>query len=171
MLMKKQFQSKSVPRGTRTIWRYLGALFLLFTFAIGNVWAAETVLFSSFANTTTSNYFKDYTVDGKTVSVAASSNISSSSGDYYCGAMGSTPSNNNANYVELTVSGATIKTVSVLITGNGSNKTCQPALLGWEGAIASNTTADYVLVLHLKLSPIRVCQMHNGINLMCMAMI
>ena len=39
--MKKQFQSKSVPRGTRTIWRYLGALFILFTFAIGNVWAAE----------------------------------------------------------------------------------------------------------------------------------
>ena len=38
--MKKQFQSKSVPRGTRTIWRYLGALFILFTFAIGNVWAA-----------------------------------------------------------------------------------------------------------------------------------
>lgn len=41
MLMKKQFQSKSVPRGTRTIWRYLGALFILFTFAIGNMWAAE----------------------------------------------------------------------------------------------------------------------------------
>ena len=40
---KKQFQSKSVPRGTRTIWRYLGALFILFTFAIGNVWAADNV--------------------------------------------------------------------------------------------------------------------------------
>ncbi len=40
--MKKQFQSKSVPRGTRTIWRYLGALFLLFTFAIGNVWGELT---------------------------------------------------------------------------------------------------------------------------------
>ena len=144
--MKKQFQSKSVPRGTRTIWRYLGALFILFTFAVGNAIAAETVLFSSFSNTTTSNYFKDYTVDGKTVSVATSGSISSSSGDYYCSAMGSTPSNNNANYVELTVTGAKIKTVSVLITGNGSNKTCQPALLGWEGAIANNTTADYVLV-------------------------
>jgi len=40
--MKKQFQSKSVPRGTRTIWRYLGALFILFTFAIGQMWAADT---------------------------------------------------------------------------------------------------------------------------------
>jgi hypothetical protein len=38
--MRNNFQSKSVPRGTRTIWRYLGALFILFTFAIGNVWAA-----------------------------------------------------------------------------------------------------------------------------------
>ena len=27
---KNKFLSKSVPRGTRTIWRYLGALFLLF---------------------------------------------------------------------------------------------------------------------------------------------
>ena len=45
MLMKKQFQSKSVPRGTRTIWRYLGALFILFTFAIGQMWgAAETIV-------------------------------------------------------------------------------------------------------------------------------
>ncbi len=43
--MKKQFQSKSVPRGTRTIWRYLGALFILFTFAIGQMWgAAETIV-------------------------------------------------------------------------------------------------------------------------------
>ena len=145
--MKNNFQSKAVPRGTRTIWRYLSALLILFTFAIGNVWAAETVLFSSFANTTASNYFKSYTVDGKTVTVAASSTtISSSSGDYFCTMMQGTPSNNNDKYVELTVTGATIKTVSVLITGNGSDKTCQPALLGWEGAIASNTTADYVLV-------------------------
>lgn len=35
---KNQFLSKAVPRGTRTIWRYLGALFLLFTFAIGQMW-------------------------------------------------------------------------------------------------------------------------------------
>ena len=40
--MKNKFQSKSVPRGTRTIWRYLGALFILFTFAIGQMWGACT---------------------------------------------------------------------------------------------------------------------------------
>ena len=39
--MKDKFQSKAVPRGTRTIWRYLSALILLLTFAIGNVWADE----------------------------------------------------------------------------------------------------------------------------------
>ena len=43
MLMKKQFLSKAVPRGTRTLWRYLGALFILFTFAVGNVWGTATV--------------------------------------------------------------------------------------------------------------------------------
>ena len=53
MLMQNKFLSKSVPRGTRTIWRYLGALFLLFTFAIGNVWGAdpETVDCSSASGT------------------------------------------------------------------------------------------------------------------------
>lgn len=43
MLMQNIFSKcrEWVPRGTRTIWRYLGALFILFTFAVGNVWAAE----------------------------------------------------------------------------------------------------------------------------------
>ena len=40
--MKNKFLSKAVPRGTRTIWRYLGALFLLFTFAIGQMWGQTT---------------------------------------------------------------------------------------------------------------------------------
>lgn len=50
---KKQFLSKSVPRGTRTIWRYLGALFILFTFAIGNVWGAEETLTWAFSGINT----------------------------------------------------------------------------------------------------------------------
>ena len=42
--MKKQFQSKAVPRGTRTIWRYLSALILFFSLSIGQMWAdSETV--------------------------------------------------------------------------------------------------------------------------------
>lgn len=43
MLMKNNFQSKSVPRGTRTIWRYLSALILLFSLSIGQMWAADPV--------------------------------------------------------------------------------------------------------------------------------
>lgn len=42
MLMKDKFLSKAVPRGTRTIWRYLSALILLFTLAIGNMWGTAT---------------------------------------------------------------------------------------------------------------------------------
>ena len=54
--MKKQFLSKSVPRGTRTIWRYLGALFLLFTFAIGQMWGTEvTVGFTTATGASGSN--------------------------------------------------------------------------------------------------------------------
>ena len=46
--MKNKFLSKAVPRGTRTIWRYLGALIILFTFAIGNVLAnTQTYSFAS----------------------------------------------------------------------------------------------------------------------------
>lgn len=59
MLMKDKFQSKAVPRGTRTIWRYLSALILLFTFAIGNVWGDTT--YKLFYNGT------DKSVDGTTL--------------------------------------------------------------------------------------------------------
>ena len=52
MLMKNHFQSKSVPRGTRTIWRYLSALFILFTFAIGNVWAEDVTVDLALAKNT-----------------------------------------------------------------------------------------------------------------------
>ncbi len=52
MLMKNNFQSKAVPRGTRTIWRYLSALFILFTFAIGNVWAEDVTVDLALAKNT-----------------------------------------------------------------------------------------------------------------------
>lgn len=38
--MRNNFQSKSVPRGTRTIWRYFSALFLFLALGIGQMWAA-----------------------------------------------------------------------------------------------------------------------------------
>ena len=53
---KKQFQSKSVPRGTRTIWRYLSALILLFSLSIGQMWGTEvTVGFTTATGASGSN--------------------------------------------------------------------------------------------------------------------
>lgn len=51
MLMKNNFQSKAVPRGTRTIWRYLSALILLLTLAIGNVWADTEYVLIDYSST------------------------------------------------------------------------------------------------------------------------
>ncbi len=52
--MKNNFQSKAVPRGTRTIWRYLSALILLFSLSIGQMWGANgDVLFNQDFNSAT----------------------------------------------------------------------------------------------------------------------
>lgn len=115
---------------------------MLFVVGATGAWADETELFSSFTSTTKTDYFKAYTVDGKTVTASTPLSISSSSGDYYV-SLGSTPSNNASNYVEVSVSGTTIKSVSFALTGNGDDKTCTPAVLGWETSIANNATADY----------------------------
>ena len=45
--MENKFQSKTYPQGTRTIWRYLGALFLIFTLSIGQMWGADVTIFSA----------------------------------------------------------------------------------------------------------------------------
>ncbi len=118
------------------------SILTLLVLCVTGAWADETELFSSFTSTTKTDYFKAYTVDGKTVTASTPLSISSSSGDYYV-SLGSTPSNNASNYVEVSVSGTTIKSVSFALTGNGDNKTCTPAVLGWETSIADNTTADY----------------------------
>lgn len=146
MLMKKLFQSKAVPRGTRTIWRYLGALFVLFTFAIGNVWAAYDVLFNGYSNTTKDNYYKSYTVGTKTVTVTTSQSISSSSGDYYV-QLGSAASDASTNYISV-VANEYIESVSFLMTGNGADKALIPALLCWNTAYDSSnkTYADSAIV-------------------------
>lgn len=69
MLMKNNFQSKAVPRGTRTIWRYLSALFILFTFAVGNVWGEEIFGFTCTSSTTA---VKSYTATGGTAALSGS---------------------------------------------------------------------------------------------------
>lgn len=121
---------------------FAAILTILFTIGVGNVWGEETVLFSSMTSNTKDQYFKDYTVAENTVSVSTSQNVSQSSGDYYV-SLSSTPSNANSYYVEVKVTAATIKSVSFALTGNGENKQCQPAILGWKTEVAENTS-DYV---------------------------
>ena len=89
MLMKDNFQSKSVPRGTRTIWRYLGALFILFTFAIGNVWAA--------ASTTTDGKYATGTIDFSTIGTLSGTTTYWHNGvKFYSGNATSISANNTA---------------------------------------------------------------------------
>ena len=45
--------------------------------------AEETVLFEKYTDQTKTNYYKDYTVDGATVTAATTASISSGSGDLY----------------------------------------------------------------------------------------
>ena len=40
--MKNKFQSKTYPQGSRTLWRYLSALILLFSLSIGQMWGAAS---------------------------------------------------------------------------------------------------------------------------------
>lgn len=115
-------------------------LSLLMVLGISAVHADE--LFFPIANSTAGNYFKSYTVDGVTVTVSSPGSISSSSGDYFV-QLGSTPSNANANYIEISVASGTLGSVSFAFTGNGADKTCQPAVLGWKTAVAAND-ADFV---------------------------
>lgn len=117
MLMKNNFQSKSVPRGTRTIWRYLGALLILFTFAIGNVMADEI-----FSWTATSALAKNASEDatGGTVTCTGSafgSESPSGSGFYKF---------NSSTQLTCTLSSGTFAAGDVItftFTSAGNNKT------------------------------------------------
>ena len=149
MLMKNNFQSKAVPRGTRTIWRYLSALFILFTFAIGNVWAADPDVDFTMSSSTKGDYFKAYTVGTNTVTISTSAgSISSGNGGYYID-LGSNASAFGSNYLGVQVSGgATISKVEILASGSGNNKSITAPVVGWEdGWDGSSTTADAGLTL------------------------
>lgn len=132
---KKQFLSKSVPRGTRTIWRYLGALFILFTFAIGQMWAADPTLSFGTTSATTSTYLGTYESEGITIS----SDRSYSSGMVQ---LGSTPSNYNSYYVQVSA-GVAIDSIHVLMSGNGSNKNLHAPMFGWATSATSNDADTY----------------------------
>ena len=133
--MKNNFQSKAVPRGTRTIWRYLGALFLIFTLSIGQMLAADPTLSFGTTSATTSTYLGTYETEGITIS----SDRSYSSGMVQ---LGSTPSNYNSYYVQVSA-GVAIDSIHVLMSGNGSNKNLHAPMFGWATSATSNDADTY----------------------------
>lgn len=121
-------------------------LFSMLTLS-GNAWGAETVLFQEMTSTTKNDYFKTYTIGGNSVEVVSPLSISSKSGDYFV-QLGSTPSSGNVggNYVGVKAS-SFIKTVSFCLTDNGTNKSVQPAAIGWKnGTTIQNGSADVSVV-------------------------
>ena len=85
---------------------------------------------------TSSSFLGEYATEGITLSSSAS---------YSSGAVqiGNTASAYNQHYFEVLASSAAIKKVSFLISGNGSNKSIQAPVFGWEETATSNTADTY----------------------------
>ena len=149
--MKNKFLSKSVPRGTQTIWRYLGALFLLFTFAIGNVWGADPDLTVTFDGSTYGDYVKNYSTKGITLTVYTNDNDAgvvqttfkgNLSGHYYVDlAKSSSAYNHGSLLIEATDQ---IDSLSLLWIPNTKNKDTYFGVVGWadKATTAYSTTVD-----------------------------
>jgi uncharacterized repeat protein (TIGR02543 family) len=106
--MKNKFLSKAVPRGTRTIWRYLGALFILFTFAIGQMWAGtESISWGITTNaftlspTITPATGAHLSNASTSISLTGLSNTSSSKSGYSKPFYGSTEAFNDSKYASI----------------------------------------------------------------------
>ena len=126
--MKDLFQSKSVPRGTRTIWRYLSALFILFTFAIGNVWAADyTIYEATSSGVNTSNVDKtEINVTFNTMKAASNSVTTVASDEYGIAAGLKAPKwggSGNGKNIAITVKEGYIATITAYVQVNTANQT------------------------------------------------
>ncbi len=102
---------------------------------------AQDVEFTSMSSTTLTDYYKEYAGTGVTLSTDQSA---AQNGSEYYVQLGSSPSSADQYYVDVTTSIGQISKVEFLISGNGDDKTCGPALLGWESTYASNE-ADYAV--------------------------
>ncbi len=123
------------------------ALFLLLVFsAAGNVVWGYDVEWAGYSSTNKGDYYKSYTAsDGSIITVSSTQSLSSSSGDIYLQLSG-TPSNAGGSpYIEISSNGASIVAVEFLLTGNGENKSCQPAILVWSESVQT-TVADTALL-------------------------
>lgn len=136
MLMKNHFQSKSVPRGTRTIWRYLSALFILFTFAIGNVWAVDP----DYESYDWSSSDADAVVGthGDVVIGGAFGSKGNVSGHYYLPISNNLKNSDNPwnGYMSIS-SSSQIETIEIFYCPNGSNQT-SVAWAAWGSGVTPN---------------------------------
>ena len=142
--MKNNFQSKSVPRGTRTIWRYLGALFLLFTFAIGNVWAADPTHASPSIVKVANRHFLNL---GSTPS-----NVTVSTDSYSNYGPGYFISNKSADLSESWWS------FTGTFKSNGSTYSNVSGAVGFH-AVGSSTSSEFYQILQLREGSGRMTQM------------
>ncbi len=81
--MKNKFLSKSVPRGTRTIWRYLSAFILLFSLSIGQMWATDLTITGYMGGSTTTGSVKIHTDTDNMTAICKFANSWSSGANFY----------------------------------------------------------------------------------------
>ena len=143
--MKNKFQSKTYPQGSRTLWRYLSALIILFTFAIGNVWAEDVTWEGPYGNFVSKKLSDNKTEITITKSISNSSKtiscIKSSSQAYLS-------INGNGKYLKfIAPTGYTITNIQMVWMSGAANQAL-PILFGEEiSAIGTVETKDNAVTI------------------------
>ncbi len=107
--------------------------------SVSMTWAADPTLEINTESQGTEDFVKAYEAEGITLSSTASF----SSGAVQ---LGNTPSSYDQHYFEVLSATNAIDSISFLISGNGSNKSIQAPLFGWEETATGNTADTYVLL-------------------------
>lgn len=112
------------------------------TILANSLWAVAPTLSINESTQGSSSFLTSYPTEGITISSTASF----SSGAVQ---LGNTPSGAeayNAHYIEVLAANNTIDSISYLISGNGSNKSIQAPVFGWETTATSNTANTYSIL-------------------------
>lgn len=106
-----------------------------------------------FSTATLSDYMKSYTVAGGTVQLSTTlTSLESVTGGYALKMEQTADGNVGANYFEIKSTAGKIKKVELAVTGNASNATFEPAMLGWASATdaaSATNTADFAMSANL----------------------
>ena len=133
--MKQKYLLKSLFMKKKLL-----TLLTLLVVCVTGTWAqdADPTLSVGATEQTASTFLGEYATEGITLSSSAS---------YSSGAVqiGNTASSYDQHYFEVLASNAPIEKVSFLISGNGSNKSIQAPVFGWEEAPSSNNADTYYL--------------------------